>query len=104
MPSLYSCVFYLLCGVLIVCAQHDNVSNQIIDSINQLDNEQSVYLFGGLSIRKSAGGRSIYDDDNNKDYSMAEPIYQRTIKYLRSHEITFSLNNGAMENPNGMWI
>lgn len=86
--SLKSSAFCVCALLLCVAAAADEPVEQLIKSIDELDSEPSVYLFGGLSIDRISDGvptgpRSI----------TAEPIFDRAVNYLQSHEIKFSMND-----------
>lgn len=94
--SLKSCVFCACALLLCVTAVDNEPAEQLIKSIDDLDSEPSVYLFGGLSIDRIGDGvptgpRSV----------TAEPIFDRAINYLQSHEIKFSMNDDG-GNVEGM--
>lgn len=90
--SLKSSVFCVCALLLCVAAAADEPADQLIKSIDELDREPSVYLFGGLSIDRigdsvPTGPRSL----------TAEPIFDRAINYLQSHEINFSMNDDGRD-------
>lgn len=90
------CVCALLLCVAAAAAAAEEPAEQLIKSIDELDREQSVYLFGGLSINRIGDGvptgpRSV----------SSEPIFDRAIDYLQTHEVKFSLSDDGA-NVEGM--
>lgn len=91
--SLKLSVFCLL--AIVVCggaqAAADPAESNVINSINDLDSEKSVYLFGGLSIEKNdepiSGPRSVSQDD----------VVQRAVQYMDSHRIQFTMPENEIE-------
>lgn len=61
---------------------------EVIDMINQIDNEKSLNLFGGLSVVESenAGERSA-------SWMSTENVVDRAVRYLNSHELKFAVPN-----------
>lgn len=60
----------------------------VIDMINQIDNEKSLNLFGGLSVVESenVGERSA-------SWMSTESAVDRAVRYLNSHELKFAVPN-----------
>lgn len=83
--SLKLSVFGLL--AIVVCAAYaidDPAITSLISSIDDLDNEKSLYLFEGLSIEKvdvpMSGPRSVTSD-----------VLERALQYMESHQIKFTV-------------
>lgn len=61
---------------------------EVIEMINQIDNEKSLNLFGGLSVveSKNFGERSA-------SWMSSEDAVDRAVRYLNSHELKFAVPN-----------
>ncbi|CRK87109.1 CLUMA_CG000856, isoform A [Clunio marinus] len=78
----------------ISCVACENVpsDDQVITMINKLDEEQTLPLFGGLSLEKV---------DNSGDISpRSESLTDRIIRYFQSHKVNFELSE-ARTNVGG---
>lgn len=73
---------------LIACAASENVApsdEKVISLIDQLDNEESLPLFGGLSLEK------VEESDEVSSRS-SESLTDRLIRYVRSHKLNFEIS------------
>lgn len=75
-----------LIAVLVSCVACENVptDDQVISMINKLDEEQSLPLFGGLSVEKVENS-----DDTSARF---ESLTDRIVRYLKSHKVNLELN------------
>lgn len=73
---------------LIGCAISENVptDDQVISMIDQLDNEESLPLFGGLSLEK------VDDSEEVSSRSLSESLTERLIRFVRSHKVNFEIS------------
>lgn len=84
---MFVCVAMLmLAGVSLAESDQD-----LIGAINRIDNEKSLYLFGGLSVKQVKSGRSF------GGYGAEETVVDRAIRYLKSHELEFSVPSGGRQ-------
>lgn len=79
----------LLCVILIlittVHTENEKFTDNLINSIDVLDKEDSIYLFSGLSIVKS----KIQDQQRNEIEN--ETLQNRIKRFLECHEIQFKV-------------
>lgn len=80
-----------LCAIAIIiafvgCVACENVptDDQVISMIDKLDDEQSLPLFGGLSLEKVEGSTAAS--------ARSESLIDRIVRYLKSHEVNFELS------------
>lgn len=59
--------------------------SEIISMIDKLDDEQSLPLFGGLSLEKVESA----SDDASISARMTESLTDRLVRYLKSHSVNF---------------
>jgi hypothetical protein len=71
---------------LIGCIASENVptDDQVIAMINNLDEEQSLPLFGGLSVEKVEG--------SDEASARSESLTDRIVRYLKSHKVNFEIS------------
>lgn len=81
-----------LCAVAIIvafvgCVACENVPSdeQVVGMINKLDEEQSLELFGGLSLEKVEGS----DEASARS---GESLADRIVRYLKSRKVNFDLS------------
>lgn len=78
-----------LCVIVIACAATSATAEpserELINKINAIDNESSLYLFGGLSVEKSSSASA--QSSGRSD----EGLVERAIRYVRSHELKFTV-------------
>ena len=83
------CVLAVLSVVLVgsvLAADSLPEDKKVVDLINEIDKEKSVYLFGGLSVERSPqNGRSI------SVQSTGEAIVDRAIQYMNEHTLKFKV-------------
>lgn len=91
-----SSVFVLIALAACVCAKpqivNDKENVNIINLINDIDAEKSLYLFGGLSVEKvngARGGRSFASD--------VADVQERVQDYLESHELKFNVPEDSVD-------
>jgi hypothetical protein len=79
---------------LVGCIASENVpsDDQVIAMINELDDEQSLPLFGGLSVEKVEGSSDVS--------ARSESLTDRIVRYLKSHQVNFDLSE-ARSNVGG---
>lgn len=82
MSPFKSCVVLCVFAACVVSAFAD-VSVDLLNSIDQLDQEQSVQVFGGLTVERvaNAGGAAR---------SGQESVVDRVERYMTQHEIKFA--------------
>lgn len=79
------CVFALTFA-LIGCAvaESEPSDDQVKNLVNQLDNEKSLYLFGGLSLDKIPESDVTPRSD--------ESLTQRLVRYISTHKLNFDIS------------
>lgn len=89
-----------LCAIAIIvafigCVACENIpsDDQVISMINKLDDEQSLPLFGGLSLEKVEG--------TNDASARSESLTDRIVRYLKSHEVNFELSEARDSSVGG---
>jgi hypothetical protein len=73
---------------LIGCAISENVAptdEQVIDMIEKLDNEESLPLFGGLTLEKVENSVEVSSRSS-------ESLTDRLVRYIRSHKVNFEIS------------
>lgn len=58
--------------------------DEVIAMVDKLDEEQSLPLFGGLSIEKV--------ENSNEAAARSESLTDRIIRYLKSHKVNFEVS------------
>lgn len=74
---------------LIACAASENVApsdEKVISLIDQLDSEESLPLFGGLSLEK------VEESSDEVSSRSSESLTERLIRYVRSHKLNFEIS------------
>lgn len=81
-----------LCAIAIIVAFIGCVAceivpsdEQVVSMIDKLDEEQSLPLFGGLSLEK-------VDDKEMASARSGESLADRIVRYLKSHKVNFELS------------
>lgn len=79
---------FLLASVfaLLGCVACENVKtdDQIVSLIDKLDEEQTLPLFGGLTVEK-VGSTSV-------ESPRSESLTDRIVRYFKSHELKFEIS------------
>lgn len=65
--------------------------SEIISMVDKLDEEQSLPLFGGLSLEK-------VESANDISARSSETLTDRIVRYLKSHSVNFENNFEARSN------
>lgn len=65
--------------------------SEIISMIDKLDEEQSLELFGGLSLEK-------VESANDVSPRSSETLTDRIVRYLKSHSVSLENNSEARSN------
>ncbi|XP_055383076.1 uncharacterized protein LOC129613145 [Condylostylus longicornis] len=88
---------FTLCLIASVKASSKDIDieKDITNFINEIDNEKSLPLFGGLTVDRIENGRSFGSVHNHQTKS--ESLFDRTERYLQTHELNFSFD-AADEN------
>jgi hypothetical protein len=87
--------FIILSAICCVLAVAESNESDLVKLINNIDNEKSLYLFGGLSVEKIDNGRSI------EAPSTADNFIERAKAYLESHKLSLGLpKEGKTESKN----
>lgn len=80
-----------LCAIAVIiafigCVACENApsDDQVISMINKLDEEQSLPLFGGLSLEKV--------ESSDEASARSESLTDRIIRYLKSHKVNFEIS------------
>lgn len=80
-----------LCAIAIIvafvgCVACETVptDDQVLSMINRLDDEQSLPLFGGLSLVKVEGSDTAS--------ARSESLTDRIVRYLKSHKVNFEIS------------
>ena len=60
--------------------------DQVISMVNKLDEEQSLPLFGGLSLEK------VDENINEASARSSESLNDRIVRYLKSHKVNFEIS------------
>lgn len=85
--SLKSSVAIVLCLVAIATVAHaEDAAAQLMRSIDDLDQEQTLPLFGGLSVERVANAAA------SSARSGSESLVERAGRYLQTHQVQFSLH------------
>lgn len=74
-----------------------SIDQQLISSIDDLDQEKSLPLFGGLSIQR------IGDGFPSGPRSADVTILERAVSYLQSHEFKLTMSDDQEENVQGVF-
>lgn len=81
-----------LCAILVFAligfAVSENVEpsdDQVKSLVDQLDNEESLPLFGGLSLEKVEKSEEVSPRS-------AESLTDRLVRYIKSHELKFDIS------------
>lgn len=81
MSPFKSCVVLCVFAAFVAAASAD-VSVELMNSIDDLDQDQSVQVFGGLTVERVANGGGAR--------SGAESLVERVERYMAQHEIKFA--------------
>lgn len=82
-------IFALIVGY--VSCEKIPSDSEIISMIDKLDEEQSLPLFGGLSLEKVEGANEVISSARN-----SQSLTDRVISYLKSHSVNF--DNDSFES------
>lgn len=82
-----------LCAIALVialigCAASENAAptdEKVISMIDELDSEQSLEIFGGLSLEKVENADEVSSRSS-------ESLADRLIRYIRSHKVNFDIS------------
>lgn len=83
------CAITILIVAFIGCALSEDIAKtdeEVISLINQLDDEESLPLFGGLSLEK------VENSDQVSAPRGSESLTERLIRYVRSHKVNFEIS------------
>lgn len=83
MSPFKSCVVLCVFAAIVASAFAD-VSVDLLNSIDDLDREQTVQVFGGLSVERVA------DANVGAGRSGTESVLDRVERYMEQHEIKFA--------------
>nr|XP_029730126.1 uncharacterized protein LOC115267344 [Aedes albopictus] len=80
-------------AIAVASAANTKQEQQMVNLINEIDQQESFPLFGGLSVeRVEGGGRSFGGVDASED------LTERAVRYLNTHSVKF---NVPEENSEG---
>lgn len=79
------CAFAIVVA-MIGCVACENApsDDQVISMINKLDDEQSLPIFGGLSLEKV--------ENAEEASARSESLTDRIVRYLKSHKVNFEIS------------
>lgn len=81
MSPFKSCVIVCIFAAVVASAVGD-VSVDLVNSVNELDQEQSLQVIGGLVVERSANA-------GGAPRSGSETVVERIERYMNQHEIRF---------------
>jgi hypothetical protein len=89
------CAVVVIFAALVGCIASETVpsDDQVVSMINQLDEEHSLPLFGGLVVEKVEGA----DDASARSESLAD----RIVRYLKSHKVNFDISEARSSSVGG---
>jgi hypothetical protein len=89
------CALCAIVFALIGCIASENVpsDDQVISMINKLDEEQSLPIFGDLSVEKVEGA----SDAAPRSESLAD----RIVRYLKSHKVNLEISEARSSSVGG---
>lgn len=79
-------LIFALIGYVSVSCEKIPMDSEIISMIDKLDEEQSLSLFGGLSLEK-------VESANDASPRSSESLTDRIVRYLKSHSVNFDNEN-----------
>jgi hypothetical protein len=83
-------VLSIICGGLAIA---ENSDSDLIKLINNIDNEKSLYLFGGLSVERIDYGARSFGAVPATDF------VDRANQYLETHELSLALPKAGKYTP-----
>jgi hypothetical protein len=75
-------VAIIACTATIVCCEKVPTDSEVISMIDKLDAEESLPLFGGLSLVK-------VESDNDNVPRSSQNLADRIIEYIQSHSVNY---------------
>lgn len=89
------CALCAIVFALIGCIASENVpsDDQVISMINKLDEEQSLPIFGDLSVEKVEGA--------NDAVPRSESLADRIVRYLKSHKVNLEISEARSSSVGG---
>lgn len=101
MAMKFTIVCVVMCSFLVATIMAKatvSIDQQLISSIDDLDQEKSLPLFGGLSIQR------IGDGFPSGPRSVDVSILDRAVSYFQSHEIKLSMSEDKNGNVQGVFL
>ncbi|XP_065076972.1 uncharacterized protein LOC135700405 [Ochlerotatus camptorhynchus] len=82
-----SALVILAVTIAVAAAANTKEEQQMVNLINEIDQQDSFPLFGGLTVEREENGRSF--DGGNADAD--EDLAERAVRYLSSHTVKFNI-------------
>ncbi|XP_021712381.1 uncharacterized protein LOC110680903 [Aedes aegypti] len=79
-----SAVVILAVAIAVAAASNTKEEQQMVNLINEIDQQESFPLFGGLSVERVEGARSFGGD-------VSEDLAERAVRYLNTHSVKFNV-------------
>ncbi|EAT45780.1 AAEL002949-PA [Aedes aegypti] len=79
-----SALVILAVAIAVAAASNTKEEQQMVNLINEIDQQESFPLFGGLSVERVEGARSFGGD-------ASEDLAERAVRYLNTHSVKFNV-------------
>ena len=76
-----------------VACENVPTDEQVVTLINKLDEEQTLPLFGGLTLEKV--------ENSDEVSSRSEGLTDRIVRYLKSHKVNFEISEARSDSSVG---
>lgn len=94
-----SALVILAVTIAVAAAANTEQEQQMVNLINEIDQQDSFPLFGGLSVERVENGRSF---DGGNDGDADEDLAERAVRYLSSHSVKFNFPEEESEEGRQM--
>lgn len=84
-------LFAVVCATATALPHQQDTEKDLVNMINRIDNEQSMYLIGGLRVERTENGRAFGGS------VAGESLIDRTERYFQSHELSMDFGEEAPE-------
>lgn len=80
-------LFAVVCATATALPHQQDTEKDLVNMINRIDNEQSMYLIGGLRVERTESGRAFGAS------TAGESLVDRTERFLQTHELTMDFGD-----------